>query len=182
MCLWATAEQSGLFIWRAYLPKKHFFNEAEIENSLKENKSVSAAARYLGIDYRTLKKYAVKFGLFEKYKNQSGKGIRKSREGRIDLQSILNGRAIMGNKYYLKKLLIREVIFEEKYKRCGYKDKKIIDHSVPLVLDFIDGNQENQQLYNLRLLCPNCYFLEKSEKRVSQILMEYEEQIPSLVS
>ena len=65
-------------------------------------------------------------------------------------------------------------MFEEKCSRCGYKDKKIIDNSVPLVLDFIDGDNEIQQLYNLRLLCPNCYFLEKAEKRVSQILREYE--------
>lgn len=50
------------------------------------------------------------------------------------------------------------------------------DKSVPLVLDFIDGDERNQRLYNLRLLCPNCYFLEKQEKKVSQIVNEYEKQ------
>jgi len=124
-----------------------------------------------------MKQWAEIYGLFEEYKNQSGKGIRKSRKSGIELQSILNGHTTIGNKHYLKKLLIREKVFEEKCCRCGYKDKKIIDHSVPLVLDFIDGDESNQQFYNLRLLCPNCYFLEKSEKRISQILRDYEKQI-----
>jgi len=159
------------------LPRKYFFNADEIENSLKECGSVSAAARYLGIDYRTMKGFAEIFGLFEQYKNQSGKGLKKSREGCIDLQSILSGQTTIGNKHYLKKLLIREMIFEEKCSRCGYKDKKIIDNSVPLVLDFIDADESNQRLYNLRLLCPNCYFIEKGEKKVLRILREYEKQI-----
>lgn len=67
-------------------------------------------------------------------------------------------------------------MFAEKCCRCEFKEKKIINYRVPLVLDFIDGDQENQQLYNLRLLCPNCYFLEKGEKKVSRILKEYEEE------
>ena len=164
------------------MPRKYFFSADEIENSLKECRSVSAAARNLGIDYRTLKRLADLYGLFEEYKNQEGKGIRKWREGRVDLEAILDGRITIRNKYYLKKLLIREMVFEEKCSRCGYKDKKIIDNSVPLVLDFIDADESNQQLYNLRLLCPNCYFLEKGEKRVFQILKEYEKQIPPVVA
>lgn len=171
--------ERGVFTWRTKLPKKYFFSEAEIENSLKENKSVSAAARFLNIDYRTMKRFAQKFAWFEKHKNQSGKGVRKLRKGGIDLQSILSGQATIGNKYYLKTLLIREGVFEEKCSRCGYKDKKIIDNSVPLVLDFIDADESNQQLYNMRLLCPNCYFLEKDEKRILRILSEYEGQLPS---
>ena len=158
------------------MPKKHFFNEAEIEKSLKENKSVSGAARYLGIDYKTMKRLAEEFGLFEEYKNQSGKGIRKSREGCIDLQSILSGLTTIGNKYYLKILLIREGV-EERCVRCGFDHRCILNKSVPLMLDFMDGNEQNQQLYNLRLLCPNCFFLEKGEKKVARILREYEEQI-----
>jgi len=124
-----------------------------------------------------MKGFAEKFGLFKEYKNQSGKGIRKSRNGCIDLQPILNGQTTIRNKYYLKTLLIRENVFEEKCSRCGYKDKRILDHSVPLVLDFIDGDQYNQQLYNLRLLCPNCSFLEKGEKKVTRILRDYENQL-----
>jgi len=77
-------------------------------------------------------------------RNHQG-GIQKSREGCLDLQAVLRGEITMGNKYYLKTLLIREIIFEEKCSRCGYKDKRILNHSVTLVLDFIDGNQENQQ-------------------------------------
>ena len=164
------------------MPRKYFFSADEIENSLKECRSVSAAARFLKIDYRTMKGFAEKYGLFREYKNQSGKGIRKWREGCVDLKGILRGRITIENKYYLKTLLIREGVFEEKCSRCGYKDKKIIDSSVPLVLDFIDADESNQQLYNLRLLCPNCYFLQRSEKNADRILKEYELQVHQNVS
>jgi len=40
------------------------------------------------------------------------------------------------------------MVFEEKCGQCGYKEKKIIDGSVPLRLDFMDGDESNQHLYN----------------------------------
>ena len=95
------------------MPRKYFFSADEIETSLKECRSVSTAARSLKIDYRTMRKWADLYGLFKEYKNQGGKGIRKSREGCIDLQSILNGQSTIKNKYYLKRLLIREGVLKE---------------------------------------------------------------------
>ncbi len=50
--------REGSFIPRTKLPLKYFFSADEIENSLKECKSVSAAARHLRIDYRAMKKFA----------------------------------------------------------------------------------------------------------------------------
>jgi len=34
-----------------------------------------------------------------------------------------------------------------------------MDQPIPLELDHIDGNHQNNALDNLRLLCPNCHSL-----------------------
>ena len=59
--------------------------ESEIRNAMKNTLSNRAAAKFLGVDYRTYKKYAEMYSeegknLFEVHKNQSGIGLKyKSR-------------------------------------------------------------------------------------------------------
>ena len=47
----------------------------------------------------------------------------------------------------------------EKCNCCGFEERRVTDHKVPLVLDFIDGNRRNHKHENLRMLCFNCSFL-----------------------
>ena len=48
---------------------------------------------------------------------------------------------------------------QEKCNSCGFEERRVTDHKVPLVLDFIDGNRKNHKHENLRMLCFNCSFL-----------------------
>ena len=144
-------------------------------------KSLAGVARYCNISYPTARGYAKLHGILDELKNPSGKGIRKLRHTEIDLKGILEGRQCYDDKYYLKLLLIKECILPEECNKCGYNERRRLDKTVPLLLDFINGNEKNQRRENLRLLCPNCYFLERQEKKVHQILKEYERQLPPAV-
>lgn len=57
----------------------------------------------------------------------------------------------------LKKRLLKEGLFESKCYNC-YKDTWM-DQSIPLELHHIDGDNTNNNLSNLTILCPNCHAL-----------------------
>ena len=57
----------------------------------------------------------------------------------------------------LRRRLIDEGVPERRC--CGCKLDTWLDQPIPLELDHIDGNHQNNALDNLRLLCPNCHSL-----------------------
>ena len=130
-----------------------------IEDSQTVTKSNSAAARWLGVHYLTYRKYAKIYGLFEGHLNQRGVGIKKGYgKYRQPLDELLSrDRKNKLTRRYLKKRLISDGWSEEECNSCGYNEIVIDRKSVALLLDFIDGDDENTKLDNIRLLCPNCY-------------------------
>lgn len=57
--------------------------------------------------------------------------------------------------------------YGEKCMECGWN--KINEHSmrVPIEIEHIDGNSENNNLGNLKLLCPNCHSLTPTYKALN---------------
>ena len=49
--------------------------KSRIEWAIRSTLSIRAAAKHLGVAYNTFKKYAIMYELFEKNKNNKGKGI-----------------------------------------------------------------------------------------------------------
>lgn len=49
--------------------------------------------------------------------------------------------------------------FENKCCECGWSKINPYTNTLPLEIDHIDGNSENNSEENLRLLCPNCHSL-----------------------
>ena len=47
----------------------------------------------------------------------------------------------------------------EKCSECGWNRRNLITGRVPLEIDHVDGNAENNKENNLRVLCPNCHSL-----------------------
>jgi hypothetical protein len=75
---------------------------------------------------------------------------------RQSLETILRrDTAYQSNK--LRKRLIKEGIFESRCASCNQTEW--LRKPIPLELDHIDGDKTNNELSNLRLICPNCHAL-----------------------
>lgn len=49
--------------------------------------------------------------------------------------------------------------FDNKCCICGWSKVNPYTNTIPLEIDHIDGNSENNSEENLRLICPNCHSL-----------------------
>lgn len=58
---------------------------------------------------------------------------------------------------FLKKVLRKHL--GDRCSRCGWATVHPITGKVPVEIEHIDGNWENNRLSNLTLLCPNCHSL-----------------------
>lgn len=156
------------------MPKKKFITKEQVLAAISATSSNKQAARRLHISYNHWKKYAKLYtdengvSLFEKHKNYHGKGIPKygNRKGKeIPIDEIISG--LENSKNYnpqdLKNLIIHNGYLEEKCVSCGFKEQRVIDYRMPLLINFKDNNKTNYSLDNLEMLCYNCYFLQVGE-------------------
>ena len=136
--------------------------ESEIKGIQKKARSAAEAAKLLGVSYNTYKKYAKQYGIFEDLKNPFGLGIRKgtnTHSGFHPLDDVLAGKYPNYPIWKLKRRLLLNSYMEEKCNNCGFCERRVTDHRVPLVLDFLDANKKNHAYDNLSMLCFNCSFL-----------------------
>lgn len=134
--------------------------KSDIERAMAVCRSAAECARFLDRSYNTFKKYAKMYGLLEDIKNPDGFGISKGPRPSEDYSRdlLIQGMYPGLRASTLRRLLIKEAIFDDKCSVCGYNERRITDYQVPLLLDFLDGDKTNVDLDNLRLLCYNCYF------------------------
>lgn len=95
-----------------------------------------------------------------------GKGWSKGLSGigkvRISTENILRNYSTF-QSFKLKRRLFKEGYKKEQCEECGWAVKSI-DGRIPLELDHINGNSSDNQLDNLRILCPNCHSLKPTHR------------------
>ena len=171
-----------------YIPQhKKELLKVDVERAMRNTMSNNAAARYLGVNVKTYKKYASRYtdeegnNLYEKHLNQAAAGVPKyslRTPGNSQLMDIMEGRlpkSFISLKIFKHKLII-EGFLKEECCRCGYHEKRILDEKAPILLHFIDGNKKNWKLENLEFLCYNCYYLtvgEVFEKKQLEALEDF---------
>ena len=152
------------------MPKAKPLSKEQIVAATNKTLSNSAAARYLNVSYQHFKKWAKLYKndkgetLFDAHKNQSGKGIPKFLKGQGKepaLLDIIEGRvdASSFSPDKIKYRLITEGHLLEECSNCGFKERRVVDYKIPLILHFKDKNKQNYRKENIELLCYNCYFL-----------------------
>jgi hypothetical protein len=67
---------------------------------------------------------------------------------------------------YIKRYLLETS--GEKCSLCGWHKRHSVSGKVPLEVDHIDGDAENNAESNLRLLCPNCHALTPNFKNLNR--------------
>ena len=123
----------------------------EILNWVENNESKAFICSQLHCKPETLESYLKKFGIV--YKGNMGLKGKKIDTKRLHVTELLKKTWISSHR--LKKRLIEDNIKEHKCEICGTTEW--MGQKVPIELDHIDGNHYNNQLSNLRIVCPNCH-------------------------
>ena len=139
------------------MPKAKPLSKAQILAAMAKTKSNMSAARYLHVSYQHYKKWAKNYdatepgydSLFNQHKNQCGKGIPKFLRGPKKMPAmveIIEGRiaASSFDPNKLKYALIEQGHMVEECAVCGFKERRVLDYRIPLLLHFKDKNDYNK--------------------------------------
>ena len=152
---------STLSLSRQVCMKLHKYSEKQLIEAVENSTSMRQVLQKLGVapyggNYDVLKK-AIKF-----YKpgtsHFSGQAWNKGKNlpPRQPINKYLKNEVPI-QSYKLKNRLLKEGLFKRECSNCT--QTRWLDQPIPLELDHINGNNKDNRLQNLRLLCPNCHAL-----------------------
>ena len=139
--------------------KLHKYTVHQLREAIVSSKSVRQTLKKLGVspyggNYDVFWKAAKHFGLDTSHFAGQGWNAGKTFPPKRDLQSYLNNDYPISS-HKLRIRLLREGIFSHQCVGCRLTEW--LGEPIPLELDHISGDRHNNNLNNLRLLCPNCH-------------------------
>lgn len=140
---------------------KTSFTKEQLQVAIQTSNSIRGVLIKLNLapaggGYQTVKKYVKLFNLdTSHFKGMAWrKGFTFKPKRSLD-EYLSNEFPIQSFK--LKRRLLKENIFPHKCFNC--EQEKWLSKPIPLELHHIDGNNQNNNLNNLQLMCPNCHAL-----------------------
>lgn len=110
----------------------------------------------VGGNYATLKRAIEKYGIDSSHFTSKGWSKGKTFGHKRSLEEYFLNSVFIGS-HKLRTRLLKEKIFQHKCMSC--KLEQWMNSLIPLELDHINGDNTDNSLINLRLLCPNCHAL-----------------------
>jgi hypothetical protein len=133
------------------------YEKEKLEKLVSESNSYSEVTKKLGLEpyygnRQTVKKYITKYDI-----NTSHFGNYSSRKGfkQLSLDEILIKNSVYNNNTHLKNRLYKNGLKEKKCEMCG-QGEEWMGKKMSLILDHINGINNDNRIENLRIVCPNC--------------------------
>jgi len=133
------------------------WTDEELKKAVEENVTIIGVIKQLGLtargsNYTTIHKACRRLGLNTNHFTCSRKGARLTT--RLPIEDYLK-KALGGRSDKLKKRLYQEGLKQPICELCG-QDENWRGHYMALRLDHINGDNTDNRLENLRIVCPNC--------------------------
>ncbi len=141
--------------------KLHKYSEEQLREAVKSSTSKRQVLQKLNVapyggNYDVLRKSIKYFDLETSHFTGQAWNKGKTLPSRQPIKKYLSNE-IQIQSYKLKNRLLKENVFKHICSNCS--STTWLDQPIPLELDHINGNNKDNSLRNLRLLCPNCHAL-----------------------
>ncbi|MFW6246982.1 MAG: hypothetical protein ACOC22_02275 [bacterium] len=143
---------------------KYKFNKSELENAVKNSKSIASVCRILGIrpvggNYRTINEKIKKWKINISHFTGQGwnVGLKHKPNKKRQLSEILVKDSDFMSTHKLRIRLIDEGVKKHQCEKC--KLTNWLNVPIPLELNHINGVNNDNRIENIELLCPNCHAL-----------------------
>lgn len=151
------------------IKRKRKWSEEDLRKATRKSTSIRQVIQKIGLieaggNYAQIKKYLRFYKIDTSHFKGRGwnKGLRGIGKPIIPLNKILVKNSDF-QSYKLKNRLFKEKLKKPVCEKCGWA-KKSKDNRIPVELDHINGNSNDNRLKNLRILCPNCHSLEPTHR------------------
>jgi 5-methylcytosine-specific restriction endonuclease McrA len=137
------------------------YTEQQLKDAVKQNTSIRQVLIALGLapkggSYRTIHNAIIKYNIDTSHFLGKAWSKNKTLKPRIDTDEYLSNKKQISS-FKLKVRLLESSVLSHICSRCNLAEW--LGNPIPLELDHIDGDHLNNNLNNLRLLCPNCHAL-----------------------
>ncbi len=137
------------------------YTERQLKEAVKKSTSMRQVLKTLNVaayggNYDVLKKAISHFNLDTSHFTGQAWNKGKKLPARVSIGNYLNNKLPI-QSHKLRNRLLKEGYFKHQCSHC--KNTTWFNKPIPLELDHINGNNKDNRLKNLRLLCPNCHAL-----------------------
>jgi len=152
--------------------KLHKYTPEQLKSAIKSSTSmrqvlIKVNVEPYGGNYDVLRKAIKHFNLDTSHFIGQAWNKGRTLASKVSLERYLNNELPI-QSFKLKNRLLKDDVFKEKCSQCNLE--KWFGKTIPLELDHINGNNKDNHLENLRLLCPNCHAMTPTYRGRNRLL------------